>query len=156
MRRARDFMEQHVLKVGTETPLPDVHRLFVEAQISAAPVVDDVEQVVGVITTADLVRALDEERDTTRTAPDYLRTELLFSSPDRSDMPEDLQDRMGQLRVSDVMTEGVVSVTPDAPATEVARTLRKNRLHHVFVIENDELRGIVSTFDLLEIVEKGE
>jgi len=152
MPRARDLMEAHVMKVGPETPIPAVYRLFLEAQISAAPVVDELEQVVGVVTTSDLVRALDEERDTTRVAPDYLRTELLFSAPDRGDMPQDLQDRLGQLRVSDIMTEGVVSVTPDTTAGEVAETLRKNRLHHVFVIEDEELRGVVSTFDLLGLI----
>ena len=154
MPRARSLMEEHVLTVSPETPLLDVHRLFAEEQIGAAPVVDDAERVIGVITSADLVRALEEERDTAVVETSYLRDVLPYSSPDWDSVPEDLQDRLGQLRVSDAMTEGVVSVSPDASAAEVARTLRKNGLHHVFVIEDGVLRGVVSTYDLLQLVEQ--
>jgi CBS domain-containing protein len=149
-------MEEQVLMVSPETPLLHVHRLFAEEQIGAAPVVDGSERVIGVITSADLVRTLEEERDTAMVHTSYLRDVLPYSSPDWDNFPDDLQDRLGQLRVSDAMTEGVVSVSPDASAAEVARTLRKNRLHHVFVIEDGALRGVVSTYDLLQLVEQSK
>ncbi len=81
----------------------------------------------------------------------YPRDVLPYSSPEWDSVSE---DRLGQLRVSDAMTKGVVSVSPDASAAEVARTLRKNRLHHLFVIEDGALRGVVSTYDLLQLVEQ--
>jgi CBS domain-containing protein len=154
LSRARDLMQDHVVSVSPETSLLDVHRLFTEEQISAAPVVDDAEEVVGVITSADLIRSLEEERDTAVVQTSYQREVVPYSSPDWDGVPEDFQDRLAQLRVSDAMTEGVVSVRPDASAAEVAETLRKNRLHHVFVIEDGELRGVVSTYDLLQLVER--
>jgi CBS domain-containing protein len=147
-------MQEHVVMVSPETPLLDVHRLFREEQIGAAPVIDDAERVVGVITSADLVRALEEQRDTAVFETNYLLCVRPYSSPDWDRVPEDLQDRLGQLRVSDAMTEGVVSVSPDATAAEVAQTLRKNRLHHILVIGDGTLRGIVSTYDLLQLVER--
>ena len=52
------------------------------------------------------------------------------------------------------MTEGLVTVPPDASAAEVARTLRSNGVHHVLVAERGVLRGVVSTFDLLQLVEQ--
>jgi CBS domain-containing protein len=153
MPRARELMEQHVLTLSPETSLLDAHRLFVEEEIGAAPVVDG-DRVTGVITNADLVRAVEEERDTASVETSYLRDLLSYSSPDWGSVPEDLQDRLGQLRVSDAMTQGVVSVPPDASAAEVARTMRTNRLHHVFVIEDGALRGVISTYDLLKLVEQ--
>lgn len=156
MPRARDLMEEHVVTVSPETPLLDVHRLFTEEQIGAAPVVDDAERVVGVVTSADLVRALEETRDTALFDARYLRDVLPYSSPDWDAVPEDLQDRLGQLSASEAMTEGVVSVSPDASAVEIARTLRTNRIHHVLVIDEEGgLRGVISTFDLVQLVEKG-
>jgi CBS domain-containing protein len=147
-------MQSQVVTVGPDTPLIDVHGLFAREQINAAPVVDETEEVVGVISTTDLIRTLDEERDTAWVDTSYLRDLLPYSSPDWDSVPEDLQDRWSQLRVSDAMTEGVVSVAPDASAGEVASTLRKNRLHHVFVIDGGTLVGVISTFDLLELVER--
>lgn len=154
MLRARDLMEGHVLSVSPETPIIDVHRLFAEEQISAAPVVDQNEEVVGVITTADLVRSLSDESDTAQVETSYLRDVLPFSSPDWGNVPDDLQNRLSQVSAADVMTQGVLSVEPDASAAEVAGLLRKNRVHHVFVIDEEALHGVVSTFDLLQVVEK--
>ncbi len=156
MTRASDLMQDHVVTVSPETPLLEAHRLFVEEQIGAAAVVDDAEELVGVITSADLIRTLTEERDTAVFDTRYLRDVLPYSSPDWDRVPEDLQDRLGQLRVSDAMTEGVVSVLPDATAAEVAKVLRQNRIHHVFVTADGTLRGVVSTYDLLELVENSK
>lgn len=154
MVRARDLMERHVVTVNPETSLAELYRLFAEEQIGAAPVVDETERVIGVVSSADLLRALAEERDTALVDTRYLRDLLPYSSPDWDGVPEDLQDRLGQRRVSEAMTEGIVSVGPDASAAEVAATLRTNRLHHVFVIEDGLLAGVISTYDLLQLVER--
>jgi len=151
--RARDLMEKDVLSVSPETPLLDVHRLFVEEQISAAPVIDDAEQVVGVVSSVDLLRAVEGERDTATVETSYFRELLPYSSPDWDHLPEDLQDRLGQLRVADAMSDGVVSVSPDDSAATVAGTLREHRVHHVFVVEEGTLVGIVSAYDLLRLIE---
>jgi CBS domain-containing protein len=37
---------------------------------------------------------------------------------------------------------------------EVAQTLRKAGIHRVLVVEKDQLLGIITTFDLLEVLEK--
>ena len=52
------------------------------------------------------------------------------------------------------MTESLVSVAPDAPIAEVARLMRQNRVHRVLVIDGDALQGIVSTFDVVGVLEK--
>lgn len=151
--RARDLMEKNVLSVSPETPLLEVHRLFVEEQISAAPVIDDAERVVGVVSSVDLLRAVEGERDTAAVETRYFRELLPYSSPDWNHLPEDMQDRLGQLQVSDAMSEGVVTVAAGDPAAMVARTLRENRLHHVFVVEEGSLVGVVSAYDLLGLIE---
>jgi len=156
MPRASDLMEKHVVTVSPETPLLDVHRLFVEEEIGAAPVVDDEERAIGVITGADLVRALEQEHDTAAVDNTYLRDLVPYSSPDWDRAPQDFQDRLGQLRVSDAMTEGVVSVPPDTSAADVARTLREHRMHHLFVIDRGALLGVISSFDLMQLVERSK
>lgn len=152
--RARDLMEKDVLSVSPETPLLDVHRLFVEEQISVAPVLDDAERVIGVVSSVDLLRAVEGERNTAVVQTTYFRDQLPYSSPDWDHLPEDLQDRLGQLQVSDAMSEGVVSVSADASAAAVAHTLRENRVHHVFVVEKEILVGVISAYDLLELIER--
>lgn len=150
---ARELMETHVVSVTAETPLIDVHRLFVEEQISGAPVVDDLGTVIGVITAADLLRGIAEEHDSVLMETDYFRDLLPFSSPDWGGVAEDFQDRLAELRVSDEMTEGVISVSPGTEAPAIARLMRESRVHRLFVVEEGRLVGLLSAFDLLALIE---
>jgi CBS domain-containing protein len=154
VRTAKSVMQESVVSVNPETPLVDVQRLFVEEEIHGAPVVDDEGTILGVITSQDLLRAAEDERDTAVVDTQYFRDDLEFSGPDWSAMPEDFQDRLSNLTASDAMTREVVTLGPDTPVTQVASTLRKNRIHRVFVVDDGELVGVISTFDLLECLEK--
>jgi CBS domain-containing protein len=147
-------MQKSVVSVNPETPLADVQRLFVEEEIHGAPVVDDEGTILGVVTSQDLLRVAEDERDTAVVDADYFRDDLEFSGPDWSAMPEDFQDRLRNLTAADAMTREVVTVGPDATVTQVASALRKNRIHRVFVVDGGELVGVISTFDLLECLEK--
>jgi len=152
--RASDVMQRSVISVGPDTPLIDVHRLFVEEQIHGAPVLDDTGKILGVVSSTDLLRAVEEEQDAAAYSSDYLRDLLEFSAPDWGGSPEDFQDRLGQTTVADVMTPGAVTIPPDTPVAEIASTLRTARIHRVWVAENGQLVGVVSTFDLLPLLEK--
>jgi CBS domain-containing protein len=153
--RARDVMQTAVITVGPEASLVDVQRLFLEEGIGGAPVVDEAGRVVGVISAADVLRAVESERDTALAEPRYFRETLEFSGPDWRHDVEDFQDRLAELRVEDAMTRGVIAVAPESPAAEVARTMRESRVHRVLVMEKDVLVGIVSTFDLIALLERG-
>jgi CBS domain-containing protein len=39
------------------------------------------------------------------------------------------------------------------PISELARTMRENQIHRVLVLEDGNVRGIVSTFDLVRLLE---
>jgi len=55
MLRARDIMTHHVVTIGPTASIHDAARLLSEYNISGAPVVDDAEQMIGIITEADLL-----------------------------------------------------------------------------------------------------
>lgn len=154
-RVARDVMQSFVLKVNPETPLIDVHRLFVEEEINGAPVVDDMDRLLGVVTSLDLLRAVEEEHGSAAVESTYFRDFFEFSGPDWTRSPEDFQDRLSERTVADVMTEGGVTVSPDTPIPKVASTMRKNHIHRVFVVDGEVLEGLISSFDLIGLLEKG-
>lgn len=151
---ARDVMQTDVITVSPDEPLLGVQRLFVEEEIGGAPVVDDAGRVVGMISSVDVLRAVSEEHDSARTGSTYFRELLEFSGPDWIADSEDFQDRLREMSASDAMTDGVVTVEIDAPVPEVARTLRENHVHRVLVVDQERLVGIVSTFDLVGLLEK--
>jgi CBS domain-containing protein len=151
---ARELMEARVVTVDPEASLLEVHRLFAEEEISGAPVVSDVGTLVGVITTSDLIRVVEEESGTARVDSQYFRDLLPYSSPDWGAGPEDFQERLAALRVSDAMTPQVVTLPPETPAPEIARELRSRHIHRVFVASRGgQLLGVVTAFDLLRVLE---
>lgn len=151
---ARNVMTNPVVAVSPETSLADTHRLFVEEGIHGAPVLEDDGSIVGVISSSDLLRAVHDERDTVSSQGVYLRDLLEFSAPDWAGETTDFQDRLEQRTVAEVMTPGAVTVAPETRISEVARTLREYRIHRVWVQEDGKLRGVISTFDLLPILEE--
>jgi len=153
-KTARDVMQTHVISVSPEEPLVNVHRLFVEEEITGAPVVDGDGRVLGVVSSVDLLRAVVEEEDSATSDPRYFRDFLEFSGPDWGAVPEDFQDRLAQLRAEDAMSPEPITVAPDAPISEVARTLRFHRIHRLLVEEEGRLAGIVTSFDLIGLLEK--
>ena len=52
--------------------------------------------------------------------------------------------------VADVMSRGVISVSPDTDIEEVAHLLTSQRIRRVPVLDGDQLVGIVSRSDLVE------
>lgn len=150
---ARELMEARVVTVDPEASLLEVHRLFAEEEISGAPVVNDLGSVVGVITSSDLIRAVEEESVTARVDSQYFRDLLPYTAPDWAAGPEDFQDRLAGLRVSDAMTPQVLTIPPDTPAPEIARALRSRHIHRVFVAAGGQLLGVVTAFDLLRVLE---
>ena len=153
-RLARDVMETGVVTIDPEASLLDAYRLFVEEEISGAPVVGEDGRVLGVVSAHDLLRATEEERDTAWVQTNYFRDLAEFTGPDWGSVARDFQDRLAERTVRDVMTMGAITVAPDATIPEIASTLRKNRVHRVLVAEDDRLVGLISSFDLVALLEK--
>jgi CBS domain-containing protein len=150
---ARDVMQTYLISVNPETPLLDVHRLFVDEEINGAPVVDETGRLLGVISSVDLLRAVEEEHDAASAGSNYLREFLEFSGPDWQEGPDNFQARLGERTVSDAMTRGGITVAPETAVSDVAATLRKHRIHRVFVVDDEQLCGVISTFDLVALLE---
>jgi CBS domain-containing protein len=128
--RARDLMQRDVITVAPETPILDVHRLFVEEEIHGAPVVDDTGRVRGVLSALDLLRIVRDELE-----------------------PADPEDGVAEATASDAMTKELVTVSPASSVEEIARTMLAHHVHRVLVIGADrELEGVITTFDLLRVL----
>jgi len=63
------------------------------------------------------------------------------------------RDAPSDVPVGRVMSSGVFTVEPGAPVDLAARIMLEHHLHHVIVTEGQILRGIVSSFDLLRLIE---
>jgi CBS domain-containing protein len=106
------------------------------------------------ITSTDILRAATEAEEAAPSEPGYFHDDVDYPTGLLPLAPEEFQERLQDITVGDFMTEGVVHVAPSTPISELARTIRENKIHRLLVVENGALRGIVSTFDLVTLLEK--
>ncbi|KAB2864918.1 MAG: CBS domain-containing protein, partial [Bauldia sp.] len=115
--------------------------------ISAVPVVDAEDQIIGIVSEGDLIR-----RRETGTERRYSWWLELVSDPQT--MARDFVKSSGH-KVTDVMTRQVVSVTEDTPLAAIAGILEKYRIKRVPVVRGGKLVGIVSRADLVRALLAG-
>ena len=83
----------------------------------------------------------------------YLEQLLEVSRFDWERVQPDSRGRLAGLRVEDVMTKSIAWVSPDAGIGAVAHRMREDRVHRVLVIDDTALVGIISSFDLVALLE---
>lgn len=66
-------------------------------------------------------------------------------------------ERLGEITAHELMTSPAVTVTEDQPVAEAVRTARREKIHHLPVVDNDgRLTGILSPHDLLDSLRRDD
>jgi CBS domain-containing protein len=138
---ARDIMTAKVVTVGPDTPVKQIARTLLENGVSAVPVVDANQRVVGIVSEGDLMRRADIGTDRQRSW--WLKT---FAA--QSDLAQEYVKSRGT-KASEVMTDKVVTITATTPVSKIAEILEKNRIKRVPVTRRRKIVGIVSRANLL-------
>ena len=138
---AADIMTHPVISICSEATIAEAARLMLQHRISGLPVTDARDAVVGLVTEGDLLRRA--ELGTERRRPRWI--EFLIG-PGRL-----ASDYIGAhaRKVSEVMTEAVVSVAPLDPLPEVVALMEKRHIKRVPVVEQGRLVGIISRANLV-------
>jgi CBS domain-containing protein len=139
--RAHDVMTSNVVTVGENASVQDVALVLLQNQVSAVPVIDRMGNMVGIVSEGDLMRRPESETEKRRSP--WL--ELLSS---KQALAAEFV-KMHSRRVTDVMTRGVITATPDTPVAEIASLLEKNGIKRVPILRGGKLAGIVSRANLL-------
>ena len=138
---ASDVMTRNIVSVSRDAPVAEAIRLMLDNHISGLPVIDEANQLVGILTEGDLLRR--GETGTERHRPRWLE---MLMGPGRL---ADEYVRTHGRKVGEIMTRDLASVTPDTPLDEVVGLMERRRIKRVPVLDGDRPVGIVSRADLL-------
>jgi CBS domain-containing protein len=138
---ASDVMTRNVISVPPDATVADAVALMLDRGISGLLVVDHGGTLAGIVTEGDLLRR--DELGTGRRRSWWLR---LIASPGRQ--AADFTRTHGR-RVSDVMTQDVISVTVTSPLEEIVAIMEEHRIKRVPVLDGNKIVGVVSRADLL-------
>ena len=140
------MMSHPVLTPTRDTAVADVVRTMAEHRVSALPVVDQQQKVVGVVTVAELMPQ-------TRNAP-ASNIELMALCDDYVDAASisEAYGSFGHLSAADVMKHPVVTIRPEADIGAAAQLMVQHGISALPVVRADGvLVGIVTRTDVARL-----
>lgn len=141
--QAKEIMNTNVVTVAPEADIADIAKLLADRQISAVPVVDAENRILGIVSEGDLIRRADRS---SFKGPRAWWLAFVVSPEKRA--KEYVRDH--GTRAQDVMTRNVVTVPEDASLHDMAVLTEKHRIKRVPVTRDGKLVGIVSRSNLLQ------
>ncbi|NIC07452.1 CBS domain-containing protein [Billgrantia bachuensis] len=138
--QAADVMTAKVITVSPDADVREIARLLLENNISAVPVVDDGDKVLGIVSEGDLMRRV--ENDEGRQKSWWLRVFAGGSSASE-------YVKSHARRAREIMTPDPITIEENEPLHRVAKLLEKHHIKRVPVVRNGKLVGIVSRANLL-------
>ena len=144
----RDVMSHSPITIGPDATLFDALVLMRSHRISGLPVVDDVGDVVGVLSQRDLARFLKTEGGIPEVTG--LLDLLMFGlSDERGVGLQALRQILQESSVRDAMSTPPIFITSDASLELAADMMRANEINRIPVRQSGRLVGIVTRNDLV-------
>jgi CBS domain-containing protein len=134
----KDVMSTHVIAVRKHATYKDIAARLREQRVSAFPVLDDRDKVIGVVSEADLL--------TKEALGDKMPGVFTGMMRGRE------QAKAGAITAADLMTAPPVTIGPDDPVTHAAKLMYGRRVKRLPVVDDEgRLIGIVARSDVLSV-----
>lgn len=149
--KARDVMVDTVVTVQPEMSLDKAWSLLFENRVSGAPVVTSDGEIVGVLSQTDLVREAFSEG-----FENFPKDSFYFGTPFYdydTGLVENVSNRLSEMTVEEVMTREPICADVDDDVSLIAGRMRQNHIHRVIITSGRNLAGIISSLDLLKLLE---
>jgi CBS domain-containing protein len=134
----KDVMTPHVVAVRLNATYKEMATRLRELRVSAFPVLDDADRVIGVVSEGDLLT----------------KEALEYSVPGRMGGILHGRERAKAAGVTaaDLMTRPAVTIGPHEPVSQAARLMYARKVKRLPVVDDDSrLVGIISRADLLSV-----
>ncbi len=123
-------MSKPVITISPDMPITEAVNLFKKEHIRRAPVVKD-GKLVGIVTEGNLMNA----------SPSAATTLSIW----------EMNYLLSKIKVSEVMTKNVMTVTEDTPIEQAARIMADNKIGGLPVMRDSYVVGIMTETDLFKL-----
>lgn len=139
--KVKDVMSKNVVTVKEGTSTPEAAVMMAEHNVSSLPVVDVNDRLIGVVTEADYLAAMNIKEDSAITQ--------MFNTVIRRNRPKKTRGTM----VEGLMTKNPVTIKEDEPLQTAIQLMDKNKIKRLIIADrNNHVRGIISRPDLIRLL----
>jgi CBS domain-containing protein len=145
--KVREIMTAPVITVKPDTTVRELADILAKSKISGVPVIDEQGGVLGMVSEADVI-----VQDADLHFPYYIQfLEGVIYLQSVHKFEERFRKAFGS-KVSEIMTEDVISVSPGQTVREVATLMADRNVNRVPVAEDGRLVGIVTRGDIVRAI----
>ncbi|NNC95178.1 MAG: CBS domain-containing protein [Chitinophagales bacterium] len=126
----QNIMSRKVVIAKKENTLFQVKELYLKFNIHHLPVVNEKEQLIGIISTSDLLR--------------FYAKQL----PSKAEVEVETLEKF--FRIDDVMTKNPISLDIESTVRDAAELFAINKFHALPIVKDRKIMGIVTSNDLLQ------
>ncbi|MBV2364152.1 CBS domain-containing protein [Streptomonospora nanhaiensis] len=153
-----DVMTTEVASVGEDAGYKEIVSTLLERGVSALPVLDGENRVVGVVSEEDLLHKVEFENDTSARA--YwppMRARLRARLSGAGALAERADEKAAGRTAAHLMSTPAVTVAPAALVIEAARLMERRGVKRLPVVDGTgALVGVVSRRDLLRVFSRSD
>ena len=145
MLKAKDIMTQDIISVRQETSVVDLAKLLTSNNINGAPVLDEDDKVIAVVTESDLI---DQSKKLhIPTVVTILDSVFYLENPDKMEAE---MKKIAGTKVSEICSGPPKAVSPDTQLDEIATIMAEGNIHTLPVLDEEKLVGIIGKKDIIK------
>jgi acetoin utilization protein AcuB len=127
----RERMSTRPVTITANVAITEALRVMRQSQVRRLPVLDEKGELVGIVSEKDLLYA--------------------SPSPATSLSIYEMHYLLSRLRVAELMTKDLLTVTPDTPLEEAARIMADHKIGGLPVVQEGKLVGIITETDIFKV-----
>jgi len=148
MLTAQDIMTRDVVTVREDMSVKELAQLLSDRKISGVPVVDDKENLIGIVTENDLIDQTKKVHIPTVMA--LFDSFVYLENPER--LEKDLK-KMSASTVGDISSSKVITAKTDTPVDELATTMSEKKVHTLPILDQDgNMMGVIGKSDIIRTI----
>jgi CBS domain-containing protein len=144
----RDIMITDVATATPDMSIRELAELLANRKISGVPVIDGDRHVLGMVSEADVILQ-DAELHFPKAIPFLLDSVIYVESFHKF---RERYRKAFALKVSEIMTKRVVSISPTASVHEAATLMADKKVNRLPVVEAEKLVGILTRGDIVRAI----
>lgn len=142
----KDLMTKDVITVTPAMGIHDLAELFIEKDISGAPVVDEEGKIVGIVEEEGVIF-----QDKKVHLPTFINLSVGFLTLGIKRLEEEIL-KVTASKVVDIMQKDFHPITPQMSVEDLATLMIEKRLYYFPVLEADKLVGVVTKKDIVRSI----
>lgn len=144
----KDIMTKNVITVSPEMKIHKLAKLFIDKNISGAPVVDEAGKLLGVVKEEGVIF-----QDKKVHLPTFINLSFGFLTLGSERYNEEIK-KITASTVSSIMEKDITTINPNIEIEDAATLMLEKEIYYLPVVDKDKLVGLITKKDIVRAIAK--